>query len=137
MKKSPTFLKSSVLLFAGALSTSISAAPNSDASPPATADHPSPPPAASEPPAWMNTASSAGERADALLAAMTLDQKLQQIYNFPVPNAALQNQQPPCQFQPVGRHIEGIPQLGSPGVVGAWCQYDPYPVRWAKPRVHE
>jgi beta-glucosidase len=134
MKKSPAFLKSSVLLFAGALSTSISAAPNSDASPPATADHSSPPPAAPEPPAWMNTASSAGERADALLAAMTLDQKLQQIYNFPVPNAALQNQQPPCQFQPVGRHIEGIPQLhiptfrfanGGTGVRGGDCLPEP------------
>ena len=134
MKQTPAVLKSSVLLFMGALSSSISAVTNSDASPPGAADHPSSPTAAPEPPAWMNTASSAGERADALLAAMTLDQKLEQIYNLPVPNADLQNQQPPCQFQPVGRHIEGIPQLhiptfrfanGGTGVRGGDCLPEP------------
>jgi beta-glucosidase len=135
MKKSPALLKSSVLLFVGALSTSVSASAGSGNSPPPPmADHPAPPPANPEPPPWMNTASSAGERADALLAAMTLDQKLEQIYNFPVINNDLQNQAPPCEFQPLGRHIQGIPQLNIPtfrfanggtGVRGGDCLPEP------------
>src|SRR5689334_1837012 len=64
--------------------------------------------------AWMNPALSPAERTEALIAAMTLDQKLQQIYNLPVENKELQDENPPCEFQSVGRHIEGIPELQIP-----------------------
>ncbi len=47
---------------------------------------------------------------------MTLDQKIQQIYNLPILNSELQDESPPCKFQRVGRHIEGIPDLGIPTV---------------------
>ena len=135
MKQSLALCRTSGLLLAGALSICVSAAAfGSNASPPAVADDPPSPAAAPEPPPWMNTASSASERADALLAAMSLEQKLQQIYNFPILNGALQNQQPPCEFQPVGRHIEGIPELNIPtfrfanggtGVRGGDCLPEP------------
>lgn len=83
---------------------------------------------------WMNTALSAAERAEALLPAMTLEQKIQQIYNFPVLNEELQDEDPPCEFQRVGRHIEGIPELGIPtfrfanggtGIRGGDCLPEP------------
>src|SRR5690606_6083162 len=63
---------------------------------------------------WMNTALTPAERTEALIAAMTLEQKIQQIYNLPVENEELQDENPPCEFQRVGRHIEGIPELSIP-----------------------
>ena len=83
---------------------------------------------------WMNPELAPEERADALLAAMTLEQKNQQIYNLPVLNEELQDEDPPCEFQRVGRHIEGIPELGIPtmrfanggtGVRGGDCLPEP------------
>jgi len=83
---------------------------------------------------WMNTGLPAVERTEALLAAMTLEQKIQQIYNLPVPNEDLQDEDPPCEFQRVGRHIEGIPELGIPtfrfanggtGIRGGDCLPEP------------
>jgi beta-glucosidase len=65
---------------------------------------------------------------------MTLDQKLQQIYNLPVANEELQDENPPCEFQRVGRHIEGIPELNIPafrfanggtGIRGGDCLPEP------------
>ncbi|AEG91700.1 beta-glucosidase [Ramlibacter tataouinensis] len=85
-------------------------------------------------PAWMNTSLGAAERTEALLAAMTLDQKLQQLYNLPVLNEELQDEDPPCEFQQVGRHIEGIPELhiptfrfanGGTGIRGGDCLPEP------------
>src|SRR5688572_23210470 len=46
------------------------------------------------------------EHTEKLLPAMTLDQKIRQIYNLPVLNEELQDEDPPCEFQEVGRHIE-------------------------------
>src|SRR5690606_32284829 len=83
---------------------------------------------------WMDTALPAAERTEALIGAMTLDQKLQQIYNLPVLNEDLQDEDPPCEFQRVGRHIEGIPELGIPtfrfgnggtGIRGGDCLPEP------------
>jgi beta-glucosidase len=135
MMKSSALLRSSVVLVVGAFSVSIcAAATGSDPSPAPVSDSSPPPAATPPPPPWMNTAASAGERADALLAAMTLDQKLEQIYNFPVANTDLENQTPPCDFQPLGRHIEGIPALhipnfrfanGGTGVRGGDCLPEP------------
>jgi beta-glucosidase len=65
-----------------------------------------------------------------LLKAMTLDQKIQQIHNLPVPNKDL----PGCEFTRVGRHIEGIPDLNIPtfrfanggtGIRGGDCLPEP------------
>lgn len=83
---------------------------------------------------WMDTTLPAAERTEALLAVMTLDQKIQQIYNLPVLNEDLQDEDPPCEFQRVGRHIEGIPELGIPtfrfanggtGIRGGDCLPEP------------
>ncbi|HEY4542691.1 MAG TPA: glycoside hydrolase family 3 C-terminal domain-containing protein [Noviherbaspirillum sp.] len=83
---------------------------------------------------WMNRALAAPARTQALLAAMTLDQKIQQLYNLPVLNEDLQDENPPCEFQRVGRHIEGIPELGIPtfrfanggtGIRGGDCLPEP------------
>lgn len=81
---------------------------------------------------WMNPRLQPAQRAELLLDAMTLDQKLQQIYNLPVLNEDLQDDG--CDFQPVGRHIEGIPSLGIPtlrfanggtGIRGGDCLPEP------------
>lgn len=83
---------------------------------------------------WMNAELPPDERAEALLAAMTLEQKMQQIFNLPVLNEDLQDEDPPCEFQRVGRHIEGIPELGIPtfrsgnggtGIRGGDCLPEP------------
>jgi beta-glucosidase len=83
---------------------------------------------------WMNTALSPAERTKALLAAMTLEQKIQQMYNLPVLNDELQGQKQKCDFTPVGRHIQGIPELkiptfrfanGGTGVRGGDCSPEP------------
>ncbi len=98
---------------------------------------------------WMDTSLSAEERADLLIDAMTLDQKIQQISNEPVYNEDLDVDGDPdtddrtrwdCDFTPVGRHIEGIPELGIPdfrqanggtGIRGGDCV--PEPVATALP----
>ncbi|WP_251839924.1 beta-glucosidase family protein [Oceanitalea stevensii] len=97
----------------------------------------------------MDTSLSPEERADLLIDAMTLDQKIQQISNEPVYNEDLDVDGDPdtddrtrwdCDFTPVGRHIEGIPELGIPdfrqanggtGIRGGDCV--PEPVATALP----
>src|SRR6185312_1660711 len=61
---------------------------------------------------WMNTTLDPQKRTELLIAAMTLDEKIQQIANLPLPNKDL----PGCEFTPIGRHIEGIPRLAIPTV---------------------
>lgn len=77
-----------------------------------------------------NAPPSAAARTDDLLKAMSLDQKIQQIHNLPVPNKEL----PGCEFTRVGRHIEGIPELkiptfrfanGGTGIRGGDCLPEP------------
>jgi hypothetical protein len=62
--------------------------------------------------AWMNTDLSPEARAELLLDAMTLDQKIGQMQTVPSPNDELEG----CGFQPLGRHVEGIPELAIPTV---------------------
>lgn len=77
--------------------------------------------------AWMDTALSPKERADLLIGAMTLDQKIQQIKMAGGTNPDL----PGCGAG--GRHLEGIPALkiptqrmtnGPTGVAGGDCSSD-------------
>ncbi len=79
---------------------------------------------------WMNTALSPEQRADLLIAAMTLDEKIQQIANQAFPD----NELPGCGFQRNGRQIQGIPRLAVPtlrqinggtGVRGGACLPEP------------
>jgi beta-glucosidase len=79
---------------------------------------------------WMNTKLSASARTELLLSAMSIDQKIQQMQNLPVPNEELEG----CGFQPLGRHVEGIPELSIPtlrainggnGVRGGDCLPEP------------
>jgi beta-glucosidase len=92
---------------------------------------------------WQDESLSPAQRTELLLDAMTLDQKLQQIYNEPVYNEDLDVDGDPdtngrtrwdCDFTPVGRHIEGIPELGIPdwrmanggtGIRGGDCVPEP------------
>ena len=83
---------------------------------------------------WMNTALSPADRANALIAAMTLDQKIEQMQNVPTLNTELQDENPPCGLQDIGRHIEGIPELqiptlrfanGGNGIRGGDCTPEP------------
>lgn len=83
---------------------------------------------------WMNTNKSAAQRADLLIDAMTLDQKIEQIANEPHPNPDLDDDSDVCNFTPVGRHIEGIPELAIPdfrmanggtGIRGGDCSPEP------------
>jgi beta-glucosidase len=87
---------------------------------------------------WMNRALAPEQRADLLIDAMRLDEKLQQIYNFPVYNEDLDDGDPDngigCDYQRVGRHIEGIPALeiptfrfanGGTGIRGGDCLPEP------------
>lgn len=98
---------------------------------------------------WMDTSLTPEKRADLLIGAMTLDQKLQQIYNQPFYNQDLDPDGDPedspadrndCNFTIVGRHIEGIPSLkiptfrqanGGTGIRGGDCL--PEPVATALP----
>jgi len=98
---------------------------------------------------WMNTSLTPEQRADLLIDAMTLDQKLKQLYNEPIYNKDLDVDGDPntknptrldCDFTPVGRHIEGIPELAIPdfrmanggtGIRGGDCS--PEPVATALP----
>lgn len=59
---------------------------------------------------WMNPKLSAEKRSDLLIAAMSLDQKIQQIAMKPVANTNI----PGCDFSSGGRHVEGIPALAIP-----------------------
>jgi beta-glucosidase len=79
---------------------------------------------------WMDTALSAQARTELLLRAMTLEQKIQQIQNLPLPNEELAG----CGFTALGRHIQGIPELAIPtfrginggtGVRGGDCLPEP------------
>lgn len=89
---------------------------------------------------WMDSSLSPDARADLLIAAMTLDQKIQQIGNLPEPNTisgtylAEGNVQSTCEFTDLGRHISGIPELAIPtmrevnagnGIRGGDCAREP------------
>src|SRR4051812_15151781 len=72
---------------------------------------------------WMNTSLTPEQRADLLIDAMTLNKKLKQLNTEPINNKDLDVDAPPntktpprldCDFTPVGRHIEGIPELAIP-----------------------
>ena len=63
---------------------------------------------------WMNTSLSPEARTELLVGAMTLDEKIQQIANRPLPNTEL----PGCGFTALGRHIEGIPEARDSDVPG-------------------
>jgi beta-glucosidase len=58
----------------------------------------------------MNTGLHPAARTELLLKAMTLDQKIDQMQTIPSPNTEL----PGCELQPLGRHVEGIPELAIP-----------------------
>lgn len=84
--------------------------------------------------AWMNPLLSPADRANALITAMTLDQKIEQLENIPTLNTELQDENPPCGLQDIGRHIEGIPALhiptfrfanGGNGIRGGDCTPEP------------
>jgi beta-glucosidase len=79
---------------------------------------------------WMNTSLSPEARAELLLDAMNLDQKIQQMGNSPHPNEELAG----CEFTRLGRHVEGIPELAIPtyrainggnGIRGGDCLPEP------------
>jgi Glycosyl hydrolase family 3 N terminal domain len=79
---------------------------------------------------WMNTNLTSQARTELLLRAMTLDEKIEQIAVLPRPNTELQG----CEFQALGRHIDGIPRLAIPtfrevnggnGVRGGDCVPEP------------
>lgn len=79
----------------------------------------------------MNPALDPAQRADLLVAAMTLEEKIQQIAMNPVLNASI----PGCGLSRNGRHVEGIARLGIPtvrmtnapaGVVGGDCEPNPF-----------
>jgi beta-glucosidase len=83
---------------------------------------------------WMNTSLTAQQRADLLIAQMTLEQKVQQLSNDVRPAEDPANRPPGCGFQNSGRHIQGIPELhiptvrmtnGSTGIIGGDCQPNP------------
>lgn len=83
---------------------------------------------------WLDTDKSPARRADLLIDAMTLDQKIQQLANEPQPNPDLNDDGDVCNFTEVGRHIEGIPELGIPdfrmanggtGIRGGDCTPEP------------
>jgi beta-glucosidase len=78
----------------------------------------------------MNPALRPAARTELLLQAMTLDQKIAQMQTIPSRNAELRG----CGFQPLGRHVEGIRELGIPtlrainggtGVRGGDCLPEP------------
>lgn len=73
-------------------------------------------------------------RADEIIAKMTLEQKVQQISNDTRPAEDDANRPPGCEFTPIGRHIQGIPELGIPtfrminggtGIRGGDCANEP------------
>jgi len=79
---------------------------------------------------WMNPSIDPAQRADLLVAAMTLEEKIEQIAMNPVVNTGI----PGCGLSRNGRHIEGIARLAIPtvrmtnapaGVVGGDCEPNP------------
>jgi beta-glucosidase len=83
---------------------------------------------------WMNVALPPEQRADLLIAQMTLGQKVQQISNDTRPAQDAANRPAGCMFTAIGRHIQGIPELGIPtvrminggtGVRGGDCGNEP------------
>jgi beta-glucosidase len=69
---------------------------------------------------WMNTSLSPARRTKLLLRAMTLDQKLSQLFNQPEYNADLDNGVDGdgigCDTFPVARHAAGIAELAIPDI---------------------
>ena len=65
---------------------------------------------------WMNTQLSPEQRADLLIPEMTLEQKVQQLSNDTRPARIDANRPPGCEFTPIARHIQGIPELAIPTV---------------------
>ena len=65
---------------------------------------------------WMNTTLTPEQRADLLIPQLTLEQKVQQITNDTRPAENDANRPPGCEFAPIGRHIQGIPELAIPTV---------------------
>lgn len=89
---------------------------------------------AQEAPAASPTNPTPEVRADALIARMTLEQKVEQLSNDTRPAENDANRPPGCEFTPIGRHIQGIPELGIPtvrminggtGVRGGDCENEP------------
>jgi beta-glucosidase len=83
---------------------------------------------------WMSTSLTPEDRADMLIAHMTLEQKVEQISNDTRPAEDPANRPPGCEFTSVGRHIQGIPELAIPtvrminggtGVRGGDCKNEP------------
>ncbi len=83
---------------------------------------------------WMNTSLTPEQRADMLIFHMTLEQKVEQLSNDTRPAENPANRPPGCEFTPIGRHIQGIPELGIPtvrmingptGVRGGDCGNEP------------
>ena len=83
---------------------------------------------------WMNSSLTPEQRADALIAQMTLEQKVQQLSNDVRPAQDPANRPRGCGFAGSGRHIQGIPELGIPtvrmtngsiGIIGGDCQPNP------------
>jgi beta-glucosidase len=79
---------------------------------------------------WMNPAMPPEQRAALLVAAMTLDEKIEQIALNTAPNPGLSG----CGLRRDTRHIEGIPRLAIPtlrltngpiGVAGGDCNPNP------------
>src|SRR4051812_16872360 len=61
---------------------------------------------------WMNPSLPPAQRADLLIAQMTLAQKVEQLANDVRPAKDAANRPPGCGFEQSGRHIQGIPELG-------------------------
>ena len=62
---------------------------------------------------WADRALPAGQRAEALVAAMTLDEKLQLVHSF-FPPLATGKPGAPGDIIPSAGHVPGIPRLGIP-----------------------
>lgn len=80
---------------------------------------------------WLDTDRSPRERAELLVAALTLEQKIQQIGIRAIDESDVLEG---CEEKRTGRTIEGIPELGIPnfrmtnggtGVKGGSCDHDP------------
>jgi beta-glucosidase len=89
-----------------------------------------PVPSRAQPLPWMDTSLSPEQRAALLVAAMTLDEKIEQIAMNTGPNPDL----PGCGVRFDSRHIEGMPRLAIPtirmtngpiGVSGGDCNLNP------------
>jgi beta-glucosidase len=83
---------------------------------------------------WMNTNLTPEQRADLLIGQMTLEQKVEQISNDTRAAENPANRPPGCEFAPIGRHIQGIPELAIPtvrminggtGIRGGDCRNEP------------